>query len=352
MLTALLPNFAPNFASARRSKPSGGHLSYAGDRKITELPAGLTARSLDLSGCVHLRCLPKDLSVTRLNLRGCSSLQCLPSGLRCYELDLRETPLETLPADLDVEYKLDLSGCAALRELPENLKVGSLILTGCTSLTALPEGLDVYFLDISGCTRLQTWPRRASVRVGRLNARGCAQLTTLPPWLMNLAQLDIRGCANLTHLPDDLRVSAWLDIADSGIQFLPAHLDATALRWRGIPIDARIAFAPETITSTEILGTANAELRRVLLERKGYEAFLAEAQAQTLDTDTDPGGQRRLLRVPLSGDEDLVCISVFCPSTGRQYIIRVPPKTRTCRQAAAWIAGFDNENDYRPLMET
>ena len=84
----------------------------------------------------------------------------------------------------------------------------------------------------------------------------------------------------------------------------------------------------------------------------GYERFVGQAQAQVLDRDRDPGGERQLLRVPLQGDEPLVCISVFCPSTGRQYMLRVPPQMRTCRQAVAWIAGFDNPDDYRPVAET
>ena len=101
-----------------------------------------------------------------------------------------------------------------------------------------------------------------------------------------------------------------------------------------------------------MLGETNAELRRVLLERMGYERFLQEADAEVLDRDRDPGGERRLLKVPLRGDEDLVCLSVICPSTGRQYLLRVPPRLRNCRRAAAWIAGFDNPDDYRPIVET
>jgi hypothetical protein len=61
---------------------------------------------------------------------------------------------------------------------------------------------------------------------------------------------------------------------------------------------------------------------------------------------------RKLLRVPMKGDEDLVCVLVICPSTSRQYILRVPPTMRTCRQAIAWTAGFDNADDYHPLVET
>jgi hypothetical protein len=119
-----------------------------------------------------------------------------------------------------------------------------------------------------------------------------------------------------------------------------------------VPIDERIAFRPETITGTEVLEEQNAERRRVLLERMGYEAFLQQVQAQEVHRDSDPGGERRLLRVPLGSDEPLVCLAVFCPSTGRQYLLRVPPGMRTCHQAAAWIAGFDNPKAYRPIAES
>jgi hypothetical protein len=143
-----------------------------------------------------------------------------------------------------------------------------------------------------------------------------------------------------------------VDIAGTRIRSLPASMAGTPLRWRGVPVDERIAFRPETITSDEILAETNAERRRVLLERMGYETFLSKAQAEVLDHDTDPGGERRLLRVAMGRDEALVCVAVFCPSTGRQYVIRVPPATASCHQAAAWIAGFDDPDQYRPLVET
>ena len=119
-----------------------------------------------------------------------------------------------------------------------------------------------------------------------------------------------------------------------------------------MPINERIAFHPERITVNEILSAANAELRRVLLERVGLDRFLSEAGAEVLDQDRDAGGERRLLRVPMSGDEDLVCVLVHCPSTSRRYILRVPPTMKTCHQAIAWTAGFENPDDYSPLVET
>jgi hypothetical protein len=213
-------------------------------------------------------------------------------------------------------------------------------------------GFPFCFLDISGCVGLQRWPRRGNIQVGRLSARGCVQLTDLPDWMTQVAQLDLAGCDNLTELPPGLRVDSWIDLGHTGIRALPAGMEKTQLRWRGVTIDARIAFRPETITAKEIWSTRNVELRRVLLERMGYETFLQQAKAETLDRDMDAGGERRLLCVPFPGDEPLVCLSVFCPSTGRQYMLRVPPTMRACRQAAAWLAGFDSADDYRPLAET
>lgn len=342
----------PSFTHELDGMVVKGHLSLKGARRLTQLPANLCVDSLDLSGCTELRSLPEGLRVRRLNISGCTGLGELPSGLRCYELVAKHLQIESLPADLAVEYRLDLEGCTALRELPVGLKVGSLSVRECTALKALPEGLDVSFLDIAGCTQLETWPTTAFVQIGRLNARGCTRLRSLPNWLTQLAQLDISGCVNLSELPPTLTVTSWLDLAHTQVSWLPVSARGAQLRWRGVPVDTRIAFQPETITAGEVLEQPNAELRRVLLERMGYEAFLSQARAKTLDTDRDAGGERRLLRVDLPGDEPLVCVSVLCPSTGRQYLIRVPPTTRTCRKAVAWIAGFDNPDDYRPLVET
>src|SRR5579859_647111 len=125
---------------------------------------------------------------------------------------------------------------------------------------------------------------------------------------------------------------------------------ATALAWR---CNQRThCFHPETFSAQEVLNERNTEVRRVLFERVGYETFMEQAHAEVLDQDQDPGGTRRLLRVPLTGDEPLVCLGVYCPSTGRQYLLRVPPTMCSCHQAAAWIAGFDDPDQYRPLDET
>jgi hypothetical protein len=268
------------------------------------------------------------------------------------QLELSSSEIETLPAGISVRFRLDLRDCKRLQRLPKGLHAGSLILAGCTALESLPEGFSCSFLDVSDCPQLARWPATATLSVGRLRARNCLGLTELPPWLGPISQLDLAGCANIAALPDQLRVSSWIDVAGTGVASLPASLEGVGLRWRGVIIDARIAFFPEQITAQEVLAESNAELRRVKLERMGFERFLEEANPRVRDVDVDRGGERKLLEVELGDDEPLVCVSVNCPSTGRRYLIRVPPQMTTCRQAVAWTAGFDDPDDYQPLVET
>lgn len=321
--------------------------------RLRALPEYLVVDNLDLTGCTGITRLPSHLTVRRqLVLDDCAGLTELPNGLWCGELSARRVPLKSLPDDIQVSYRLELEGCTLLERLPDGLKVGILNLRGCTSLAALPEGLSVNFLDISGCISLSHLPEQASFAYGHFTAVGCWQIKSLPAWVNPVAQLNVRDCVALTSLPNDLVVSSSLDIGDTSIGLLPEGTKKARLLWRGVPIDERIAFQPETITSNEVLAETNVERRRVLMERMGYEAFLEAAQAKVLDSDFDAGGRRQLLHVTIPNDEPLVCLSVHCPSTGRQYMLRVPPNTRSCRHGSAWLAGFDNVDDYQPLMET
>jgi hypothetical protein len=296
---------------------------------------------------------PRGLQVDgKLSLAGKSALRKLPAGLTCYELEASRTGLVSLPADLAVECALALEGCRRLQSLPRDLKVGTLNVANCTSLEELPEGLDVWFLNVSGCTRLAGFPRRARIERGSLNVNGCLTLSALPDYLTDLGTLDIGNCPQLTALPPRLHVSAWIEIAGSGLTSLPPHLEHVGIRWRGVLVDHTTAFSPQRLRARTVLKDRNAERRRVMIERMGFDRFMREAGAERLHADRDPGGPRELLRVPMQGDEDIVCLSVNCPSTGRHYLLRVPPTMKTCPQAAAWMAGFDDPTRYQPLKET
>lgn len=319
--------------------------------ETTALPNGLTAPVLVAAGAKNLTALPPMLTCGRIDASNCTGLATIGPGLVANELNVSGTAIEELLA-VCVALRLEANQCQRLKRLPTGLKVGVLSLRECPALEALPAGLDVSFLDVSGCVSLKALPDDLRIEGGRLRVRDCPRLRSLPAHLGRLAQLDIAGCLNITELPEGLAVSSWIDIGGAGLTALPPRLDGVGLRWRGVPIDARIAFRPETLSHEEVLAERNAERRRVMLERYGLDRFMADAQAETLDEDHDAGGKRRLLRLKLEGDEDLVCVTVVCPSTERQFVLRVPPAMRTCRQAIAWTAGFDDPDMYDPVAET
>ena len=279
-------------------------------------------------------------------------LKSLPAGLKCYELDLSNNPIETIPSDLQVECALMLNECRNLTSLPKGLKTGTLELRNCTELESLPERLDVWYLDAAGCTRLKSFPKKASIGKGNLSVAGCVWLSSLPNYLGRVSTLDISDCPLIDSLPESLELGLWIDVAGSGLDQLPKRLMESGLRWRGVPVDYRIAFFPETIKAKEALAQTNAEIRRVMIERMGFERFFEEAKAKKIDKDTDPGGKRELLRIVMKDDEDIVCLSCSCPSTQRHYLLRVPPTIMTCHAAAAWMAGFNDPSKYKPVIET
>jgi hypothetical protein len=307
--------------------------------------------ALDFTGNHQLTALPTHLTVTRLNISGCTALTSLPPGLKCYELDAHDTALRTLPEDIQVEFKINLANCPNLTRLPINLKVGVLMLRDCTALPHLPEGLDVNYLDISGCTALRRWPTTGSLRFGELKMSG-TRLRDMPSWITRLTHLDISNCPKLTHLPEGLQVTSWIALNDTTLTTLPESLWGVRVRWHNVLVTEQIVFRPETLTAASVINEHNAEVRRIMLEQIGYDRFFEMANTTVMDQDRDPGGERRLLNVDLPGEEPLVCLSVSCPSTERGYLIRVPPSIATCHQAAAWIAGFDDPNEYHPAIET
>ena len=186
--------------------------------------------------------------------------------------------------------------------------------------------------------------------LGHLSLCGESSLYNLPENL-TCESLDISDCVNLTTLPAGLHVTHWIELAGSGITHLPAG-HGFVLRWRSVQVSDQIAFASHSITGQDVLITENVELRRVLLERLGYETFLQQVGGVIHDRDRDAGGERQLVCVAFEDDEPLMVLKVTCPSTGHTHILRVPPYMRSCRQATAWIAGFDNSDEYNPLIET
>jgi hypothetical protein len=308
-----------------------GHLDLANSGWLTGLPRAVEAESIDVSDCARLGELPE--------------------VVKCSALDLQRTHVKSLPAGLNVSQRIDATDCEYLSEVGA-LRVSALILRGCLALGRLSDGLQVRHLDLSQCGRLAEVPASTARSLWDLDVSDCQSLKALPAGLVQLRTLNVRGCTNLHALPDDIRVLSRIEVADSGLESLPESVRSTQIVWQAMRVPYRIAFHPETITVREILREPNVELRRVMLERVGRLWFYENARPLVVDSDSDAGGMRRLLRVPFGEEEDFVCLEVRCPSTGRKYLLRVPPQLSSCARAAAWLAGFSNARTYRPVVET
>jgi hypothetical protein len=328
-----------------------GDFRLSGTR-VTELPRGLRVDgSLIIEGRSRVSVLPDDLNVYEdLILRRCP-IERLPAGLSLRR-DLRLQgciKLRDLPAGLTIPGKLDLEGCTALERLPSDLQLGAgLKLRGCTALRELPPGLRVPgVLDLRGCTALTSLPRQLNIGFAlprqKMDASGRSAHRIYTP------ALRLADCSVLTELPDDLQVGGPIEVAGSGLQDMPPALSECPILWRGVLVRPDVVFHPERLDPQTVIAERNAELRRVMVDRIGVDRVLEQVGAELLDRDTDAGGLRRLVRIPRLGHVYLHC---RCPSTARQYLLRVPPHTRTCHQAAAWMAGFDDPGRYRLIRET
>jgi hypothetical protein len=93
--------------------------------------------------------------------------------------------------------------------------------------------------------------------------------------------------------------------------------------------------------------TRNLELRLLLVDRIGFERLLDIAGSEVIAQD-DFG---KLWYCELRIDDEPLCVVEVVNSTPeadgtyRRYLLRVPPASRTAREAVAWTFGFDNDGE-------
>jgi hypothetical protein len=110
---------------------------------------------------------------------------------------------------------------------------------------------------------------------------------------------------------------------------------------------------PDAVTPLRIAGWANAERRRVAIERMGLERFLAGLGAEVVQQD-DYGklwhAERQVGGEPLAVVE-VVNATEEPDGTRRTYFLRVPPGIRSARRAVAWSFGL-RSSQYVPMVES
>jgi internalin A len=82
-----------------------------------------------------------------------------------------------------------------------------------------------------------------------------------------------------------------------------------------------------------LLSEENAELRRLLIQRIGYDRICCELQAVELDS----WQEYRLLKIDNADVEPIYLLKMTCPSTGHIHALRVPPDMRSAKEAIRWV---------------
>lgn len=102
------------------------------------------------------------------------------------------------------------------------------------------------------------------------------------------------------------------------------------------------------ITPQEVISCENQTLKHRALVACGYERFVAEVGATTIDVD----GEGSLLRIEPGGTGRPIMFVYVKDATGdKRYLLRVPPTMSRVREAIAWTFGM-REREYKPIVET
>lgn len=125
--------------------------------------------------------------------------------------------------------------------------------------------------------------------------------------------------------------------------------------WHGIviPDDKKhVIEDPSKITVTELETESNIEVRRVMMDRYGYERYIVDSKAALVQE--DKWGQ--LFRKEVEGDEAVCMVRVRNSTpepdgTTKHYFLRVPEDTKTAHEGIAWTFDVKAE-DYNPQIET
>ncbi len=129
--------------------------------------------------------------------------------------------------------------------------------------------------------------------------------------------------------------------------------------WHGRRVDKSVICDPVTIERID--KEANAEIRRILIERYGSTKYVKDSGSVLVHAD-DFG---TLYRKDEPGDDSIYAVNVICPTTGREYMLGVDPesydglagKNAKAAVASTWRLdsgelAFKRPEEYAPLVET
>lgn len=121
--------------------------------------------------------------------------------------------------------------------------------------------------------------------------------------------------------------------------------------WHGVLVPAFAVTHPHWITVKHVQDEENAEVRRVLIERMGWDRWLSEQGATPVHSDRFGD----LYRTELNGGRlGVVVVTNSTPEPSghfKKYALLVPPEMESAHQAVASTFGLSAEQ-YQPAIET
>jgi Leucine-rich repeat (LRR) protein len=297
------------------------------------------------------------------------------------KLYLYNIPLTQLPPEIGQLQKLqilDLSG-TPLTQLPPEIwqlhNLQELDLSG-TSLTQLPPEIwqlhNLQELDLSGTSLTQLPPEIWQLHNLQELGLSSTPLTQLPPeigQLQKLQTLDLSG-TSLTQLPPEIGQLHNLQELTLGVRLtqLPPEIgqlhNLQELRLGDIPMQDLFPLVnhpnpalkvccwevrlprqywahPSQWQAAWLLTETNAELRKIVIEKIGYERLCQELQA----TELDAWREYTLLKIDAKVDvEPIHLLKMTCPSTAHIHTLRVPPTLTAAHAAIRW-ANWDIDSE-------
>lgn len=103
---------------------------------------------------------------------------------------------------------------------------------------------------------------------------------------------------------------------------------------RCVVVDSQIVMSPETQTIEQIQSEVNEEVKRVRIERYGWEKFLKGVNAVVIDSRLNDIDQTL---ESLMACEDMKILVCACSSTAKVFCLEVPPEITMCEEAQRWM---------------
>ncbi len=299
----------------------------------------------------------------------CKGLTTLPKeiGLLCVlkNLWLSGNQLKSLPAEIGQLHSLtilNLRGNKLTSLPPEIGQLRSLTTLNLrwNQLTSLPPEIG----QLHSLTRLDLWRNEITsipAEIGQLHSLNTLdlwqnQLTNLPAEIGQLQSLETLDLFHnqLTSIPTEIgqiHSLRMLQLCGNSIEDLSTlanhpNQDLEVYCF-GVNLPRRYWTHSEEWKAEWLITEKNAEIRRMLLQRLGYDRIIEELGAIEIDRYRE----YTLLKIDADVDvEPIHLLKMTCPSTAHIHVLRVPPDLDSAREAICWINWYIDPEDF--AMET